>query len=76
MARVLGHPDDLSNVDAKMGTRFNDAFVFIGRAEPLSLANANGAVGLENPKEKAPAITCRGFTFWLLDLGSNQGPTD
>lgn len=43
-----GDKIDLSNVDAKLGTRFNDAFVFIGSAAELSLANANGAVWFEN----------------------------
>lgn len=43
-----GDKIDLSNVDAKLGTRFNDAFVFIGSAAKLSLTNANGAVWFEN----------------------------
>jgi hypothetical protein len=32
---------------------------------------------LSLPKEKPLMHECkRGFVFWLLDLGSNQGPTD
>ena len=43
-----GDKIDLSAIDAKVGNWTNDAFIFIGNASNLSLANANGAVWFEN----------------------------
>lgn len=43
-----GDKIDLSAIDAKVGSRLNDAFKFIGGASALTSSNAYGAVWFEN----------------------------
>ena len=54
----------------------------VGKAHIYTQPNqcsAQGTAIVYPDKKKAPVISHKGFIrldFWLLDLGSNQGPTD
>ena len=52
-------------------------FVMLGTNVVRVVADQDFRLSPRSPKKKAPhAISMQGFIIWLLDLGSNQGPTD